>query len=203
MSTAPNPWDQRYGDAAFVYGTEPNDFLREHVGALPEGPILSLAEGEGRNAVFLAEQGYAVTGVDGSAVGLAKAQTLASSRGVALATVVGDVTTFQVGEGAWAAVISIWCHLPSADRVGMHTRVARALRPGGVFLLEHYHPRQLEFRTGGPPDPDLMLTLAELRAAFPGWRELHAFEGERVVHEGRLHTGRSYVTQWIAEKPGG
>ncbi len=197
-----NVWDERFGGPTYLYGTEPNDFLREHGARLPlPGPVLSLAEGEGRNAVFLASLGYVVTGVDGSGVGLAKARRLAADRGVTIETVEADLATFDLGEARWAGVVSIWCHLASALRSDLHARIARALRPGGVFLLEHYHPRQVDYRTGGPPDPTFLVTLAELRAAFPGWIELHAFEGERDVHEGALHEGRSFVTQWIARRP--
>lgn len=196
------PWDDRYGGPSYLYGTEPNDFLRDQAAALPRsGPILSLAEGEGRNAVFLAGLGHMVTGVDGSAVGLAKARQLAVDRGVSVETIHGDLATFDLGEERWAGVVSIWCHLPGVIRSGLHARIARALRPGGVYLLEHYHPRQITYGTGGPPDPDFLVTLAELRSAFPGWTERHAFEGERVVHEGHLHEGVSYVTQWIGQRP--
>lgn len=197
-----NFWDSRFAGPVYLYGTEPNDFLREHAEQLPlPGPVLSLAEGEGRNAVFLASRGYRVTAMDSSAVGLEKARQLATARGVGIETVHADLSDFQLGEVQWAGVISIWCHLPSGLRADVHGRIRRAIAPGGVFLLEHYHPRQVPYGTGGPKDPDMLVTLAELRAAFPGWIELHAFEGERVIHEGELHEGVSFVTQWVARRP--
>jgi SAM-dependent methyltransferase len=199
----PKFWDDRFSAAEYLYGTEPSDFLAERFSALPAGgDILCLAEGEGRNGVFLATQGMHVTGVDSSAVGLAKAQRLAASRAVSLATVVADLSEWDLGEGRWDGVVSIWAHLPAPIRSALHPRLARALRPGGVLLLEHYHPRQLGYGTGGPSDPTMMLTLDELVAAFGGWTPVHTFEGERLVVEGSGHGGKSYVTQAILRKPG-
>ena len=199
----PNFWDQRYSTQEYLYGTEPSDFLAERFSKLPAGgEVLCLADGEGRNGVFLATRGMRVTGVDSSAVGLAKAQKLATERGVSLTTIVADLSSWDPGEARWDGVVSIWAHLPAPLRAALHPRLARALRPGGVLLLEHYHPRQLAYGTGGPSDPTMMLTLDELDAAFPGWARLHAFEGERVVVEGSGHGGKSCVTQAILQKPG-
>lgn len=200
MTTA-NPWDSRYAGVPFMYGQDPNDFLRERVGVLPEnGEVLCLAEGEGRNAVFLAERGFRVTGVDASAVGLDKAQGLARARGVQITTIVADLATFELGVDRWDAIVSIWCHLPPALRRQLHPRLERALRPGGVLLLEHYHPRQLGRGTGGPPDANLMMSLDELRSDFGHLDVKHAWEGVRAVHEGTGHNGPSEVTQFIAQR---
>jgi SAM-dependent methyltransferase len=198
----PKFWDDRYSSAEYVYGTEPSDFLAERYAELPPGgEILCLADGEGRNGVFLASRGMRVTAVDSSAVGLAKAERLAADRGVALTTAVADLSVWDVGEARWDGVVSIWAHLPAPIRAELQPRLARALRPGGVLLLEHYHPRQVGYGTGGPADPTMMLTLAELDAAFAGWTRLHTFEGERIVIEGSGHGGNSYVTQAILQKP--
>ena len=200
MST-PNPWDTRYAGDAFMYGTAPNDFLRERVGALPAaGKVLCLAEGEGRNAVFLAEQGFQVTGVDGSRVGLEKAKRLAQQRGVKLETIVADLRDFDLGVARWDAIVSIWCHVPPDLRAALHPKIVAALAPGGVFLLEHYHPRQLGYGTGGPPDAKLLVTRADLERDFAGLEVLHAYEGERDVQEGSGHAGKSYVTQFLARR---
>jgi SAM-dependent methyltransferase len=196
-------WDERYGAPDYVYGTEPSDFLAEHWSRLPAGgEILCLADGEGRNGVFLATKGMLVTGVDSSAVGLEKAQKLATERGVSIHTVVADLATWDLGTARWDAIVSIWAHLPVPIRTTLHPRLVHALRPGGILLLEHYHPRQIAYGTGGPSDPSMMLTLDELAASFAGWSRLHAFEGERMVVEGHGHGGKSYVTQAILEKPG-
>lgn len=194
-------WDQRYASTEYVYGTEPNDFLREAVGQLPVGDVLCLADGEGRNGVWLAGQGFRVTSVDASMVGLGKTRALAESRGVSLTTVHADLAEFDLGAGRWEAVVSIFCHLPPPLRRDVHARVVAALKPGGVLLLEAYHPEQLNFATGGPPVADLMMRLADLRAELPGLEVLHAVETERDVIEGAGHWGRGAVVQFIARKP--
>lgn len=196
-------WDERYAAAGFAYGTEPNTFLAEHAAQdfRPGGEILSLGEGEGRNAVFLARLGFRVTGVDGSAVGLAKARALAEERGVGIETVVADLASFDLGVERWDAIVSIWCHTPSALRQRLHRSVVRALRPGGVFLLEAYTPAQLELRTGGPPSVDMLMSLADVRRELAGLELVVGEEKRREVHEGAYHEGTSAVLQVIARKP--
>ena len=196
-------WDQRYGAPGFVYGSEPNDFLaanaERHFAA--GGALLSLGEGEGRNGVFLAQRGFRVTGVDGSAVGLQKAQRLATERGVHIETVVADLESFDLGRDRWDGIVSIWCHTPSALRQRLHRAVVAALRPGGVFLLESYTPRQLEYKTGGPSVIDMLPTLAAVRDELAGLEFLEGEEKLREVHEGKLHDGTSAVLQVVARKP--
>jgi SAM-dependent methyltransferase len=194
-------WDRRYDRADFFYGTEPNDFLREQVAHLPTGPVLCLGEGEGRNAVFLAQRGHAVTAVDLSPVGLAKAARLAAARGVWLTTTVADLAQYDLGTDRWAGMVSIWCHLPVALRRRVHGGIVTALRPGGVLLLEAYTPRQLQFGTGGPPVREYLMTLAELREEFAGLEFLLAQECDREVQEGSGHRGPSAVVQVVARKP--
>ena len=196
-------WDQRYSEPGFAYGTEPNDFLRENAERhLPAGgAVLSLAEGEGRNAVFLAKRGFRVTGVDGSAVGLEKARKLAAEHGVELQTVVADLADFDLGVDRWDGIVSIWCHTPSALRTRLHRAVVAALKPGGVLLLEAYTPKQLGNKTGGPPVTDMLMTASALREELAGLDLLVADEKEREVHEGKHHDGLSAVVQVVARKP--
>lgn len=194
-------WDARYGTADFVFGTEPNDFLRHIAGEIPSGPVLCLAEGEGRNAVFLAGRGHAVTAVDLSAAGLAKAQALAAARGVTLTTAVADLSTYAIAPGAWSGIVAIFMHLPPALRRDLLARVAAGLKPGGVFVMEAYAPAQLAFGTGGPKDPALLPTLAQLRAELPQLEFAAGLELERDVIEGSGHTGRAAVVQVVARRP--
>jgi SAM-dependent methyltransferase len=196
-----NLWDERYSQAAYLYGKEPNDFLVEATSSMPPGRVLCLAEGQGRNAVYLAGRGYQVTGVDSSAVGLAKAQQLASARGVKITTIVADLSEFTIQPNSWEAIVSIFCHLPPALRADIHRQVVAGLRPGGVLVLEAYTPRQLAFNTGGPPTADLMMDLPTLRQELQGLDFLFAAELERDIHEGDYHHGRSAVVQAIARKP--
>lgn len=192
-------WDERYGESFESYGTEPNDFLRDVAARIPEGPVLCLAEGEGRNAVFLAERGHAVTAVDLSPVGLANAAALAEERGVTLATVQADLATYDPGERRWAAIVSVWAHVPPAVRAPLHARCVRALRPGGAFVLEAYTPRQLERPgVGGPPNAELLMTPEGLREELAGLRFEICGERDREVNEGRYHSGPSTTVQVLA-----
>ncbi len=197
-----NSWDEKYGAPGHYYGTDPNDFLRERHAAIPAGgDVLCLAEGEGRNAVFLAQQGFRIVAVDQSPVGLRKAQALATGRGVPLETVVADLAEYRIEPDRWDGIVSIWCHLPPPLRAAVHRQAVAGLRPGGVFLLEAYTPAQLGHGTGGPRTVDLLPTLAELRGELAGLDLVHAVERERDVHEGQGHTGRSAVVDIVAIKP--
>ncbi|MDD5364562.1 MAG: class I SAM-dependent methyltransferase [Gallionellaceae bacterium] len=194
-------WDERYSGAGYAYGTEPNDFLVAMVGRLPAGGrVLCLGEGEGRNAVWLARQGFRVTGVDASAVGLAKARQLAEAAGVGIETMHGDLAEFDLGEACWDAVVSVFCHLPPELRRQVHAGVVRALRPGGVFLLEAYTPRQVQFGTGGPPNAGMMMDLQALAGELSGLAIEHGVELDREISEGRFHDGIGAVVQLIARK---
>jgi len=194
-------WDQRYAGTEFVYGTEPNDFLVEQTAGLAPQRVLCLAEGEGRNAVWLAGQGHAVLAVDASAVGLEKAQRLAATRGVAIETVVADLADYNIAEAGFDLIVSIFCHLPAALRRRLHQQVARGLKPGGLLVLEAYSPRQLGRGTGGPPVPELLYDLDTLRSELSGLTLQHAVELEREIHEGRLHNGVGAVVQVVARRP--
>ena len=194
-------WDERYAAEEYVYGTLPNDFLVSRVASLPRGRVLCLGEGEGRNATWLAQQGFEVHAVDASAVGMEKARRLAHGRGVAVATTIADLATWDAGEAQWDAIVSIFCHLPPPARARVHGRIAHWLRPGGVFLLEAYTPDQLALETGGPPVAELMMTLAGLRAELAGLAIEHGVETVRRVVEGRLHHGDGAVVQVLARRP--
>ena len=194
-------WDERYRREDYVYGKAPNDFLAAHVDELRPGNVLCLAEGEGRNAVFLAGRGFAVTAVDASAVGLEKAARLAAEHGVEIETICADLADYDLGTARWDNIVSIYCHVLSPLRADVHRRVTAALRPGGVFLLEGYTPRQLAFNSGGPRDPDRLMSSAILARELEGLEFRRLEELERDIHEGSHHSGRSAVVQVVATKP--
>lgn len=193
-------WDERYRADFYVFGTEPNGFLEQHLGELRKGEVLCLAEGEGRNAVFLAREGFKVTAVDASPVGLAKARRLAKEHGVEIQTVCADLEDYDMGVERWDSIVSIFCHVLPPLRKKVHARVRGALRKGGVFLLEAYTPAQLAHGTGGPKSAERMMSKALLREELAGLRFLRLEELEREILEGVHHTGRSAVVQLIAEK---
>lgn len=193
-------WDERYKSDIYAYGTVPNAFLTEMHDTLPSGRILCLGEGEGRNAVWLAEQGHVVTAVDSSEIGLKKAQQLAKSRGVTIATIHADLADYEIEHGQWDAIVSIFCHLPPALRKDVHRNCVDGLRPGGVFLLEAYSPLQLEFKTGGPSTVDMMMDVPSLTTELTGLEFAHLQERVREVNEGAFHTGAGAVVQVLAQK---
>jgi len=195
-------WDERYSQEEYVYGTEPNDFLRQHVDAIRKGRVLSLCEGEGRNAVFLATKGYTVTGVDSSSIGLSKAQKLATARGVSITTELADMADFSIAQNTWDGVVSIFCHIPPAMRAELHRQVVAGLKPGGVLVLEAYTPDQLALGTGGPKVKEMTMTAEDLRRELEGLEFDLVQELERDVTEGIFHTGKGAVVQLIARKPG-
>lgn len=200
---ATNPWDVRYAAAPYFYGTTPNGFLAASLPHIRQsgGAVLSLGEGEGRNAVFLAQAGFKVTGVDASRVGLQKAQQLADARGVSIETITADLADFDFGLARFDAIVSIFCHLSQPLRSELHRRAKAALRPGGAFLLEAYTSEQLRFATGGPRDAGLFYSAAELREDFSGFEINLAQEHQREVVEGTGHTGMAAVVQFVATRP--
>ena len=194
-------WNERYRETGFTYGTAPNEFLVSVADKIPQGKILSLAEGEGRNAVFLASLGYQVTGVDGSEVGLSKAVQLATERGVAITTLPADLSSFEIEPEQWNGIIACFCHLPSAIRIPLHQAAVRGLKPGGVFVLEAFSKEQLSYGTGGPASLDMLMSLEGLKQELAGLDLDHAVRIEREVHEGRGHTGLASVVQVLGRKP--
>jgi 2-polyprenyl-3-methyl-5-hydroxy-6-metoxy-1,4-benzoquinol methylase len=194
-------WDERYSAEEYAYGTNPNNFLEANVSSIPKGKVLSLAEGEGRNAVFLAKQGYSVTAVDSSLVGLNKARKLAEENGVIVEFIHTDLAEYDLGENKWDGIVSIFCPLPSSIRKQLHKKVEAALKRNGVFLLEAYTPAQLKYGTGGGNSVDVMQSKESLSLELAGLKFKHLIELERDVVEGIYHTGIGAVVQAIAFHP--
>lgn len=192
-------WNERYDDSTYLYGTEPNLFLAQNADML-SSPVLSLAEGEGRNAVFLASHGLSVLGVDCSKVGLDQAKKLAKSKGVIIETEVTDLTHFRPKENHYGSVISISAHLPSKIRNKLYPLIERSLRADGILLLEAYSENQLSKDTGGPKDADMLMTVDKLNREFTSMDTILLREIEREVSEGLGHTGIASVVQFIARK---
>jgi len=193
-------WDDRYSEAGFASGTEPNTFLVSVIDEIPRGKVLCLCEGEGRNAVFLAQNGCEVTAVDASSVGMDKAQRLATERGVKLQTIVSDLAHFTIEPAHWDAIVSIFCHVPPELRARVHAQCVAGLKHDGVLVLEAYTPRQLEYKTGGPAIADMTMNLRALKDELHGLIFVHAVEVDRDVIEGKYHTGKGAVVQVVAKK---
>lgn len=200
--TGQTNWDERYNQQEYYYGTTPSAFLASVCDKIPAGRVLCLAEGEGRNAVFLAARGYQVTAVDGSAAGLRKAAQLAAAQQVRIATVCADLADFRFEAENWEGVVSCHCHLPPAIRTPLHRQVVKGLKPGGVLVLEGFSKEQLSYGTGGPPTLDLLFAMEELQMELAGLEFIHAVTIERDVREGRGHSGVASVVQILGIKPG-
>ena len=197
-----NFWDQQFSVEGFKYGTAPNAFLSSQAHRLqPNSVVLVPGDGEGRNGVWLAEQGHRVTAVDNAQVGLAKAQALAAQRGVDLTTVHADLADWQPTPNSVDAVVLVYLHLPPALRARVHANLLQALRPGGWWLLEAFHPAQLAHRSGGPKD-EAMLYTPELLAQDLGdeWGLRGCWSTETDLDEGPGHQGLAHVTRWVGQK---
>src|SRR5690348_10030599 len=182
-------WDARYAGADYLFGRAPNAFLASQSGRLQHGQTaLAVADGEGRNGVWLAEQGLAVLSVDASAAAQEKARRLAEARGVQLRLELADLSQWTFPEAAFDVVVAIFIQFAGPDlRTLLFTRMKQALRPGGLLLLEGYRPEQLLYGTGGPPSAENLYTEALLREAFSDFEILLLASYDAVVEEGSAH----------------
>ena len=163
--------------------------------------ILCIGDGEGRNGVFLAVAGHRVTTVDLSPVGVCKARDLAKQHGVTVNGLVADLDNYDLGDAKWDLVVSIFCHMPPTVRTKVHRNIVAALRPGGSFLMEAYHPANVGRGVGGPQNPELCVTLVEMQTQFSDFSFVIAREVERDIAEGKFHSGFSATTQVLVRKP--
>jgi cyclopropane fatty-acyl-phospholipid synthase-like methyltransferase len=195
-------WDQRYAGEDYHFGTEPSAFLVSQRHILKPGmSCLALADGEGRNGVWLAEQGLEVLSVDSSFVALKKARKLAQQRGVTVKLEQVDLMQWDWGENKFDVVAAIFIQFVPPDiREQMFARIKRCLKPGGLLLLHGYTPRQLEYRTGGPSQAENLYTEALLRKEFADMDILHLREYDEVVREGTGHSGISALIDLVARK---
>lgn len=198
-------WSARYRDAGddYLFGTAPNAFLSAQAGRFAAGmSVLAVADGEGRNSVWLAEQGCAVTATEISPVALAKAAKLARARQVAVDFVEADLLRWDWPLAAFDAVVGIFIQFVGpAERGILFAGMQAAVKPGGLLLLQGYTPKQLEYRTGGPSAVENLYTAELLRSAFAGWELLELREHENVMAEGRGHAGRAALIDLVARKP--
>ncbi len=196
-------WDKRYQAEDYIFGTAPNAFLASQAALLRPGQrALCVADGEGRNSVWLAQQGLQVRAFDISPVGVEKARKLAALRQVTVRFEVDDVQGFEWPVAAFEVVAAIFVQFADPSwRTFMFKAMQESLAPGGLLLLQGYTPRQLEFKTGGPPQAAHLYTQALLREAFAGCEILHLREHDGLIEEGRQHAGMSALIDLVARKP--
>jgi cyclopropane fatty-acyl-phospholipid synthase-like methyltransferase len=196
-------WDARYDVPEFIFGTEPNVFLQQQTPRLNAGQhVLAVADGEGRNGVWLAQQGLVVDAVDSSAVAQAKARQLAETRGVDVNFIHADLLDWNWGEARYDAVIAVFIQFATgAGRDAIFAGMKAATKSGGLMLLQGYTPRQLAYKTGGPPSIENMYTSDLLRDYFSDWDILHLTEHDEEINEGAHHSGMSALIDLVARKP--
>lgn len=195
-------WDERYSVDGHLFDVEPAVFLARNTHLLePGASALVVADGEGRNSVFLAEQGLQVTAMDVSTVGVEKARALAAAREVSPELLVADILTWEWTPDAHDLVVAVFIQfLAPAERRTVFEGLQRTLRPGGRLLLHGYRTEQLQYRTGGPPDPERLYTEALLAEAFADL-EIEVLQGyDAVIEEGAGHRGPSALIDLIARK---
>lgn len=204
-------WDERYATDEYVYGTPPLPFLKEEASHLTPGKALCIGAGEGRNAVWLAEQGFDTTALDISRVGLDKAERLAKNRGVSLTIEKADAAEFNPGERRWDLITIFFLHLPPQSRFEVYRLAQTALAPGGRVILQGFTPRQVGRGTGGPggspganPGENtrmMFIEPEELRKYFPDLEILRLEEKEISLVGGRHHTGKGVVVRFVGRRP--
>jgi len=194
-------WQTRFGAAGYLFGTEPNEFLKSQAHRLRRGQTaLSIADGEGRNGVWLAERGFAVTSVDSSKVGQAKARRLAAERNVELRFELTDLLRWDWPVAAYDHVASIFFHLYPADRPRLHRAMLNAVKPGGLIVMEAFRPQQLGLASGGPKELDLLYDRAMLAQDFADAEILLLEDAEPVLDEGALHQGSARTVRLVARR---
>lgn len=195
-------WEERYKTPDYLFGTEPADFLKAHEALLTSGQTaLSVADGEGRNSVFLAEKGLSVTALEYAPSAIAKAKALATKRGVQVEFYEVDVLSHAFEE-TYDMVLGIFIQfLGPAERSLVFERMKGAVKPQGLMMLHGYTPEQITFKTGGPPQAENMYTKELLKDAFSDWDILTCRSYEAEISEGTGHAGRSALIDFIARKP--
>jgi SAM-dependent methyltransferase len=195
-------WEQRFAVPDYVFGTEPNEFLKAQAHLLPaSGAVLSVADGEGRNGVWLAGRGLDVLAIDWSPSALAKAQALAAQRGITLRTEQADIVRWQWPVAQFDVVVAIFFQFLTPDeRHQVFARIREALKQGGLLLIEGYRPKQLEYKTGGPSQVENLYTRELLEAEFGSFSELQITEHDSMRSEGTGHVGMSALIDLVGRK---
>jgi SAM-dependent methyltransferase len=198
-------WNDRYATDDYLFGTAPAAFLTAQAHHLAPGSrVLCVADGEGRNSVHLATLGHDVTAFDPAPNALAKARRLAAGKGATVAFHEAGIEDWDWAPASFDAVAAVFIQFAAPPaRARLFAHIARTLRPGGLLLLHGYAPRQVGYGTGGPPCTENMYTLPMLLDAFPGWEVLHAADRDAEIEEGRGHSGRSALIDFVARKPAG
>lgn len=193
-------WDQRYAEEQYVYGKEPNVFFKQELDKLSPGRLLLPADGEGRNSVFAATQGWQVEAFDYSSSAQKKALQLAKEKKVSVHYTVSDIHTFDWPIERYDAIGLFFVHLPREDRIFLHTKVIQALKKGGTLILEAFSKEQLPLSSGGPKNPDMLFSAAILQNDFSAYTPDYLAQESVILEEGSYHSGRAEVIRMVIKK---
>ena len=194
-------WDSRYAEEGFAYGVSPNVFLTSFADNFKAGhKVLVIGDGEGRNGVWLAEQGCSVVSVDSSRVGVEKAQKLATEKGVEIEAVCADLNEWDWPESSFDFVVIIYVHFPPAIRELLHQKVIATLKPGGQLIMESFTPEQLNYSSGGPPVLEMLYTMEMMKSDFQLLEIQKLEECVTELNEGKYHCGEGAVVRLVAKK---
>lgn len=195
-----NVWNERFSRQEYIYGKEPNAFIAKIAKRIPKGKILCIAEGEGRNAVYLAKLGFDVTAWDYAQAGLDKTTQLAAENGVTVKTELRDLAEVVWQEEQWDAIIHVFGHLAKSVMDRTLKGVQRALKYGGSYVSELYSKEQLRYKTGGPANKEMLIDPKEMLTQFKDFHIQHFYVGEALREEGILHTGTAHIVQSMFQK---
>lgn len=195
-----NLWDTRYATEEFIYGKEPNTYFASQLALLPPGKLLLPGEGEGRNAVHAASAGWVVEAFDQSRVAAKKALAYAASKGLGLEYRISGIEEFAFQADTYDAAGLIYVHAPPPQRKLLHSKVVESLKPGGRVILEAFHVSQLGNNTGGPANPELLLTEEIIRSDFAGLETIGLEQKRIILEEGAFHRGAAEVIRFVGEK---
>lgn len=198
-------WDKRYSVSEYVYGEEPNSYLKEQLKTIPIGSILFVGEGEGRNGVYAAKQGWKVSAFDISVEGKRKAERLARKHNVEIDYQVGELHEQNYKNGQFDVIALIFTHFPITSRAAIHKELNYYLRPGGTIIMEVFSKKQINYQVegdsgGGPKNIDMLYTLEDIQSDFKNYEIIELEEIEKRLREGDYHNGLSCVIQFVGLK---
>ena len=201
MKYGPDKWDERYVVDEYVYGKDPNLFLKQNYKVIPKGNVLCVADGEGRNGVWLAKNGYNVTSIDFSPKAVEKINRLAQENNVSIKTICDDLLNYDLDKNMYDGIVSIFAHFKVEEINKLHSKYFNALKPNGVFFMEVFAKEQLPLKTGGPKDISLLFDTQDIQKSFPSG-EIELLKKDIVyLHEGNIHDGKAIVVRAIVRKP--
>ena len=194
-------WNERYADSEYAYGTDPNKFVAKILASLSPGRILLPCDGEGRNAVYAAGQGWDVLALDQSVSGREKALKLAASKNVTINFIVADCLSYDYPTGAFDAVVLCYAHFPATQRQLLHQACVHALKPGGTLILEAFSKDQIGNPSGGPRSAPILYDIEELKDDYRDLKHVTATSVDTELDEGLYHVGPASVVRFVGRKP--